>query len=256
MNKDENKSNTLAKRFEKLEQSKQEKKKDKKNTKIFGEPLDLPEIDLFGKKKEVEKNNFSIEQNNTDETKTDTTPVKKEDHSLLKEEIINKPSAASFIHPLEQKEETSTEVDNSEILPTAHIAQQRLHDILKEDNSQDSDSYDQKKGIASKLKVQPETSSMTLEEIKKRKFIAKPEVKKSEKKDNAFFPKFLMCLIPAFLSFLIVVLSDNVRSLINQDGFTGTFYLIVLYVVFLSIFMGLKFIISYYKPKKVNNQTI
>ena len=246
MNNNEDKLNPLAKKFEKIEKSQQEKKKSKKNVKIFNDPLELPEIDLFAVKKkespQVIPSNIETIPKVKNENLTDELHV----------ENVQEPSAASFIHPLEKKEENiiqKEEIHTSEnVQPTAHIAQQRLQGLIRDDK-EPVDSYDQEKGIASKLKVQPETSSMTLEEIKARKFIAKPEVKKTEKKKSGFLNNFLWCLIPALVSFLIILASENVKALINQNGFTGTFYLIILYFIFLSILVGSKFIISYYKPK-------
>lgn len=275
MSKNDDKLNPLAKRFEQLEKSKTERKKNKKTTKLFVEPIDLPDINLSLEKEKAKKassdESFSVEKS--------MHSSEKESETKVHDDLNSRPSTDSFIHPLKQINNESDsenhinpshkvfeqaekldhqlliEEQEEKPLSTAGVASKRLQEVMNKTSV--SDGVDNKtedyknKDISSRLKPQPETRSVSLEEIRKNNLIAKPEPKKKEKKEgNPFFSKFLFCLIPAFIAFLIIMASENVKSLISQNGIAGTFYLTILYFTFLIMGVGLKFIISYYKPKK------
>jgi len=276
MSKNDDKLNPLAKRFEQLEKSKTERKKNKKPTKLFVEPIELPDINLSLEKEKV-KNVSSSEESFLVEKANHSS--EKQNEIKVYDDISSRPSEASFIHPLKQINdesdseshinpshkvfEQSEKFDNQlsmeeheeKPLSTAGVASKRLQEVMNKtsvsDDVENTTEEYKNKDISSRLKPQPETRSVSLEEIRKNNLIAKPEPRKKEKKEgNPFFSKFLFCLIPAFIAFLIIVASENVKSLISQNGIAGTFYLTILYFTFLIMVVGLRFIISYYKPKK------
>lgn len=278
MSKNDDKLNPLAKRFEQLEKSKTERKKNKKPTRLFVEPIDLPDINL-SLEKEKTKKEPSFEVNESFPVEESMHSSEQENETKVHDNINIRPSAASFIHPLQEINDESVsenqinpsnkvfkqdekinkppliEEKEEKSLSTAGVASKRLQEVMNKtsvnDDVENTHEDYKNKDISSRLKPQPETRSVSLEEIRKNNLIAKPEPKKKEKKEiNPFFSKLLFCLIPAFIAFLIIVASENVKSLISQNGIAGSFYLTILYFTFLFMGVGLKFIISYYKPKK------
>lgn len=240
-NKDE-KTNPLSERFEKLEKKKNEKKKSKKTVKFFDDPLELPILDFS----DSSKKSKPMEKEKTIEP---ILPVQKIETEIS--EPFLKDNSPDVVIETIVKEESKPKPELEEIqdkniieekhLNTANIAHERLSSVISEKENNDKD-------IASMLKKAPPTCSMTLEQIKEKKFIVKPEVKKEKKKGS--FKKFIFCLIPAIVALFIILISDNVKTSVSQNGISGDFNLIILYFILFIISIGIKMLISsFQKPK-------